>query len=142
MPVQVRSAGEADEPTIIALWQSCDLIVDDNDPVRDFRFVRSKPTSDILAAFDETERLIGSVAVGYDSSRGWASYVSVAPDLRRNGVGRALVRAAEQWLAERGVLKVHLTVRQTNVAVVKFYKRIGYRPLPSILMEKSLRDPA
>ena len=49
--------------------------------------------------------------------------------------------AAEQWLAARGVAKVHLTVRATNAAVVRFYERIGYGALPSVLMEKALRKP-
>jgi len=141
MPIQIRSATEQDEVAITDLWRACDLVVSPNDPVRDFRFVRAKPTSDILAAFDEGGALIGSVAVGYDSSRGWLSYVSVAPALQRQGVGRDLVRAAEQWLAARGVTKVHLTVRATNMDVVRFYERMGYGAMPSILMEKGLRQP-
>jgi ribosomal protein S18 acetylase RimI-like enzyme len=138
--MQIRSALEQDEAAIINLWRACGLIVHSNDPVRDFRFVRSKPTSDILAAFDDDGALIGSVATGYDSNRGWLSYVSVAPGLRHKGVGRDLVRAAEQWLAAHGVAKVHLTVRAANAAMVQFYERIGYNVLPSILREKALRQ--
>src|ERR1700760_4021845 len=100
MAVEIRSATEEDEAAIIALWRACDLIVSPNDPVQDFRFVRAKPTSDILAAFDRDD-LIGSIATGYDSNRGWLSYVSVDPARRGGGVGRALVQAAEQWLAAR-----------------------------------------
>lgn len=140
MPVEICSAREQDEAAVIALWRACDLIVSPNDPLQDFRFVRAKPTSDILAAFDRDE-LIGSIAAGYDSNRGWLSYVSVDPARRGGGVGRALVLAAEQWLAARGVAKVHLTVRATNAAVVQFYERIGYGALPSVLMEKALRKP-
>jgi ribosomal protein S18 acetylase RimI-like enzyme len=119
MPIQIRSAMEQDEAAIVDLWQACGLIVSDNDPVQDFRFVRAKPTSDILAAFDENGALIGSVAAGYDSNRGWLSYVSVAPAFQHKGVGRDLVHAAEQWLAAHGVAKVHLTVRASN-AVCNF----------------------
>ncbi len=140
MPVEIRSASEQDEAAIIALWRACDLIVSPNDPVQDFRFVRAKPTSDVLAAFDR-DQLIGSIATGYDSNRGWLSYVSVDPARRGGGVGRALVEAAEQWLAARGVAKVHLTVRAANAAVVQFYEHIGYGASPSVLMEKALRKP-
>ena len=141
MPTRIRSARDEDEDAIIDLWRTCGLIVSSNDPVRDFRFVRAKPTSDILAAFDADGALIGSVATGYDSNRGWLSYVSVVPSHRRKGVGADLVRAAEGWLAARGVTKVHLTVRASNAAVVQFYERVGYGALPSILMEKSLAKP-
>ena len=140
MPVEIRSAREQDEAAIIALWRACDLVVPPNDPLQDFRFVRAKPTSDILAAFDR-DALIGSIATGYDSNRGWLSYVCVDSARRGGGIGRALVQAAEQWLAARGAAKVHLTVRATNAAVVQFYQRIGYGVMPSVLMEKALRKP-
>jgi ribosomal protein S18 acetylase RimI-like enzyme len=136
--MQIRSATEEDEAAVIGLWRACDLVVSPNDPVRDFRFVRAKPTSDILVARDADGTLIGSVAAGYDSNRGWLAYVSVDPARRREGAGADLVRAAEQWLAAHSVTKIHLTVRATNEAVVQFYERVGYGKLPSILMEKAL----
>lgn len=51
------------------------------------------------------------------------------------------MRAAEQWLAERGVVKAHLTVRGPDAVVVKFYESAGYGVTPNILMEKWLRKP-
>jgi hypothetical protein len=141
MLVQIRSATDEDESAVVDLWRACGLVVSSNDPVRDFRFVRAKPTSDILVAFDGNGAVVGSVAAGHDSNRGWLSYVSVALSHRRKGVGAGLVRAAEDWLAARGVTKVHLTVRASNAAVVQFCERAGYGALPSILMEKSLAKP-
>ncbi|MBS0280536.1 MAG: GNAT family N-acetyltransferase, partial [Proteobacteria bacterium] len=86
--------------------------------------------------------LIGSIAVGHDSNRGWLHYVSVDPARRGHGVGRDLVRAAEEWLAARDVIDIHLTVRSGNGDVVRFYERIGYGAVPSIMMEKVLPKPA
>jgi len=137
----IRSATEEDEAAVVTLWRACGLAVGIGDPVRDFRAVRAKPTSDILAAFDPDGVLIGSIAMGHDSNRGWLHYVSVDPAQRNHGVGRDLVRAAEQWLAARGVVDVHLTVRAANTDVVRFYEQIGYGAVPSIMMEKMLRGP-
>jgi len=49
------------------------------------------------------------------------------------------VAAAEEWLRQRGVPKVHLMVRETNQAVADFYKRLGYDPMPRINMQKWLK---
>lgn len=139
MSLEIRPASEADEGAIVALWHACGLAVGNSDPLRDFRAVRGRPASEILAAFDQTGRLIGSIAVGYDSNRGWLHYVSVDPACRGQGIGRALVAAAEEWLAAREVVDVHLTVRAANAGTARFYESIGYHTLPSIMMEKILR---
>ena len=140
MTVSIRSAGAADEAAIIALWQTCGLVVEDNDPARDFAFVLASPNYELLVAC-EADNIVGSIVMGHDSTRGWLSHVSVAPALRRAGVGAELVRAGEAWLAGRGVIKIHLTVRAANAGVVSFYESVGYNTLPSILMEKSLGRP-
>jgi ribosomal protein S18 acetylase RimI-like enzyme len=138
MTIEIRAVTEADESAIVALWHACGLAVGNSDPLRDFRAVRGRASSEILAAFDGTGQLLGSIAVGYDSSRGWLHYVSVDPQRRGQGTGRALVKAAEEWLAARDVIDVHLTVRGANAEAAQFYERIGYRTLPSIMMEKLL----
>lgn len=141
MTASIRSAGQEDEAAVVTLWRACGLVVGNSDPVRDFHAVRARPTSDILAAFDPDGVLIGSIAMGHDSNRGWLHYVSVDSAQRRHGLGRDLVRAAEQWLAARDVVDVHLTVRSANPDVVRFYERIGYGAVPSIMMEKVLPRP-
>jgi ribosomal protein S18 acetylase RimI-like enzyme len=141
MTTRIRNATEQDEAAVVALWRDCGLVVGNSDPARDFRAVRGGPTSDILAAFDPNDVLIGSIAVGYDSNRGWLHYVSVSPARRGEGAGRDLVHAAEQWLIARDVVDVHLTVRSANAAVARFYEAIGYGTVPSIMMEKTLRRP-
>jgi hypothetical protein len=141
MNLVIRPAAETDEGAIVNLWRASGLVVGNSDPLRDFRAVRGRASSDVLAAFDEAGALLGSIAVGYDSNRGWLHYVSVDPARRGHGTGRALVRAAEDWLAARDVIDVHLTVRGANAEAAQFYTRIGYHTLPSIMMEKTLRRP-
>lgn len=142
MTISIRSATDEDEAAVVTLWRACGLVIGNSDPVRDFHAVRAKPTSDILAAFAPDGVLIGSIAMGHDSNRGWLHYVSVDPARRHHGVGRDLVRAAEQWLAARDVVDVHLTVRSANAEVVRFYEHMGYGAVPSIMMEKVLSKPA
>jgi ribosomal protein S18 acetylase RimI-like enzyme len=133
--MKIRSATVNDEAAVTGLWKACGLTAPYNDPATDFRFALGKSNSDVLV----TEDLAGSVMVGHDGHRGWLYYVAVAPSRQRQGVGRMLVRAAEQWLTGRGVPKVHLMVRETNAAVTAFYQRLGYEPMPRINMQKWLK---
>jgi ribosomal protein S18 acetylase RimI-like enzyme len=135
--MRIRSAAPEDEEAVTGLWQACGLTVPYNDPARDFRFALGKPGSDILVA--EDGHIIGSVMVGHDGHRGWLYYVAVASSDRRKGVGRALVCAAEQWLADHGVAKAQLMVRETNSQVAEFYQHLGYEPMPRINLQKWLK---
>jgi hypothetical protein len=133
--MKIRSASADDEAAVMALWQACGLTVPYNDPASDFRFALGKFNSDILVADD----LSGAVMVGHDGHRGWLYYLAVAPARQRQGLGRMLVTAAEQWLAARGIPKVQLMVRETNEAVTAFYQRLGFDPMPRINMQKWLK---
>lgn len=51
----------------------------------------------------------------------------VARDARRQGVGAALLEAAERWAAAVGVRKIELHVFPHNQAALALYERAGYR---------------
>lgn len=140
MALIVRSAAPQDEAIVVALWDACDLLVSYSDPRSDFRFAVAGGSSDVLVAEDSEGHIIGSVMVGHDGHRGWLYYVATAHQHRWQGIGRALVHAGEQWLQNRNVPKVHLMVRATNTAVVKFYERLGYEDMPRVLMSKWLNQ--
>ena len=56
----------------------------------------------------------------------------VAPDLRRRGIGRRVLRALENSARDRGFSCVYLQVQpQKNPQVVDLYKKLGYQPLQS-----------
>jgi ribosomal protein S18 acetylase RimI-like enzyme len=137
--IVIRSAHEADEATVVALWRACGLVVPYNDPVADFRFARAKPASDVLVA-EHGGQIVGSVMVGHEGHRGWLYYVAAAPDLRGQGIGKATVAAAEQWLKDRGVPKAMLLVRDTNTQVQGFYERLGFETSPRVVMQKWLKS--
>ena len=70
--------------------------------------------------------LIATVMVGHDGHRGWVYYLAVRPEVRRRGVGHAMMTSAEAWLRERDVSKLNLMVRADNEAVSGFYRALGY----------------
>src|SRR5882762_9294746 len=126
MLLTVKSAVAEDEQAVVALWRACDLVASYNDPVADFRFAKAGPCSDVLVAVDDAGEVAGSVMVGHDGHRGWLYYVASRPTSRSKGVGRRMVQAAENWLRERGIVKVQLLVRETNTKVVSFYEHLGF----------------
>jgi ribosomal protein S18 acetylase RimI-like enzyme len=138
MTLAVRSAVAADEPAIVALWHACDLVAPYNDPGTDFRFAKAGLCSDVLVGEDDTGQLVGSVMVGHDGHRGWLYYVAARPTSRGRGVGRGMVRAAEDWLRQRGVVKAQLLVREQNTKVVSFYEHLGFEINQRVIMSRWL----
>jgi ribosomal protein S18 acetylase RimI-like enzyme len=125
VPATCRPYGPDDAEALVSLWTICGLTRPWNNPHRDIdRKVRVDASG--LLVLEEDSRLIGAVMVGYEGHRGWINYLAVHPDHRRRGLGRLLMAAAEQRLAELGCPKVNLQVRAANVGAVEFYRRIGY----------------
>ncbi|WP_070158203.1 GNAT family acetyltransferase [Sphingobium phenoxybenzoativorans] len=138
MPKIIRSAVLEDENEVVELWRSCGLVASYNDPGADFRFAIAGSSSAVIVAQDGCGDICGAVMVGHDGHRGWLYYVAASPDRRREGIGRTMIEAAEQWLRDRDVPKVQLMIRETNAPVASFYERLGYEDAPRILMAKWL----
>ena len=124
--VEVRSFADGDRAALVALWQR--VFADDPPRNAPERLIDRKLTVQpelLLLAIGGGE-LVGAVMAGFDGVRGWIHHLAVAPEQRRRGIGRLLVRAAEEGLRRLGCPKVNLQVRATNSAVVAFYRRLGY----------------
>ena len=65
--------------------------------------------------------------------------MAVSPRYRRQGIGTALVRGAEEGLARLGCPKLNLQVRASNREVVAFYEHLGYGVEERVSMGKRLR---
>lgn len=135
--VQVRPARADECECVVALWTACGLVIPANDPRADFRLAQDGCSSDVLVGTVDGV-IVASVMVGSDGHRGWLYYVATRPQHRGRGLGRAMVAAAEDWLAARGIAKVQLLVRETNAAVTAFYERLGYATAPRIVMGKRI----
>lgn len=123
--LQISEIADADVADVIAVWQLCDLIRPWNNPLADIAFARRQDHSTLLVGKDSGV-LVASVMVGHDGHQGAVYYVSIDPDCRGRGFGRAIMEAAESWLVERGVWKLNLMVRAENTPVIEFYNSIGY----------------
>ena len=137
----IREALKKDEQAVIALWRACELTRPWNDPQNDFAFALAKPTSSILLAEKPgSDDPLGTIMVGYDGHRGWFYYLAVSPDKQRQGFGKHLVKAGEEWLLSEGVWKTQLMVRTGNEKVIRFYETLGYNVSKTQVMERWI-DP-
>jgi ribosomal protein S18 acetylase RimI-like enzyme len=134
----LRSYHESDEPQVVELWRQ--LFPDSppwNDPHKDIARKLSVQRELFIVAMLK-EELVGTAVGGYDGHRGWVYYVAVKPDLRRQGIGAALMQRVERELAELGCPKLNLQVRAENIDVVAFYESLGYHVEERISMGKRL----
>jgi ribosomal protein S18 acetylase RimI-like enzyme len=122
--MRIEEAAATDAEAVVGLWRSAGLTRPWNDPVADCRRALDWPGSTLLVA-REGGATVGTIMVGYDGHRGWIYYLAVVPARRRTGIGRALVEAAQAWLAERGCPKIQLMVRDDNAAAIAFYRALG-----------------
>jgi N-acetylglutamate synthase len=70
------------------------------------------------------DRASGVAAYGDD----WVGFrsIEVAPELRRQGLGVAVMAALLEWGAERGATTAYLQVLGDNVAALALYDRLGF----------------
>jgi ribosomal protein S18 acetylase RimI-like enzyme len=136
MTLAIRPIGDLDIDTVAALWESCGLTRPWNDPLADIALARQTPTAEIFVGLLD-DHIVASVMCG--SHRGWLYYLAVEPGMRGGGYGRAMVVHAESWLANRGVPKIELMVRNENTAVRRFYEAIGYTIDPVAVMARWLK---
>jgi len=123
--MQIRPFLDSDEAAVIALWEAAGLTRSWNDPRRDIARKRAVQREGFLVG-TEDDAVMASIMVGYDGHRGWINYLAVAPAHRMKGHARTLMREAERLLEAAGCPKVNLQIRNSNAAVIEFYKAIGY----------------
>ncbi len=124
--MQIRAFELRDTAAVITLWQDAGLTRPWNNPHLDIQRKLTVQPELFLVAVDDGGDVIGSVMAGYDGHRGWLYYLASTPSQRGQGIGRALVGAAEDLLLEMGCPKVQLMVRPGNDATMAFYDALGY----------------
>jgi ribosomal protein S18 acetylase RimI-like enzyme len=137
--LKIRPFSDLDTEPVIALWQTCNLIVSHNDPMKDIQFCKSTSTAELFVG-DIDGEIVTTVMTGHDGHRGWLYYLAVDPKFGKRGFGRTMVRHAEVWLKDLGVPKINLMIRDTNEEVRAFYEAIGYATEPRLVMARFLTD--
>jgi ribosomal protein S18 acetylase RimI-like enzyme len=127
----VRQAGLDDLDALVGLEEQCF----DNDRIsrRQFRYLLTKGHAAILVT-GQGDRLLGDVVLLFSRATSVARLYSIAVDkeVREQGLGRCLMKAAEAeaWVHHRAYLR--LEVRKDNPGAIRLYQSLGYRRLGEV----------
>ena len=77
-------------------------------------------------AIDEDGRVLAYVGMTYAADEGSITNVATHPDARRQGLGRAVVKALLAKAASLNLAFVYLEVRPSNEAAVSLYQSLGF----------------
>lgn len=125
--MDVRVMRIEDYDAVCALWLSCaGMGLNDVDDSREgiARYLARNPGTYFVAEADG--RIVGAILAGHDGRRGHLCHAAVANDCRRQGIGRALVKAALRALEAQEIHKVNLVVFERNEAGNAFWDRLGF----------------
>jgi ribosomal protein S18 acetylase RimI-like enzyme len=137
MTATIRAYRFADGDALRALWLEVgSRLIGDSDAGLD-AFAARNPGL-LLVATDEAGRVIGSALGSWDGRRGRLYHVATAPDRRRAGVARELVRRAEAGLRSLGCPRVLISVETSNTDALAFWEHLGYDVLDTLEMGKDL----
>jgi len=89
--------------------------------------------------YRENGTVIGTVVGAWDGLRGWIYHLAVTKPRQGEGIGNALLAAAEARLWQLGVQQINLMVYEHNPRVEAFYLRLGYERSPAKVLRKRPR---
>ncbi|MCX4824900.1 GNAT family N-acetyltransferase [Streptomyces sp. NBC_01142] len=123
--LHIRTAGTAEAETVLRFWQEAaegTSITDDVDGVT--RLIARDPDALILAESDG--RVVGTVIAGYDGWRCSLYRLAVLPSHRRQGIGAALLEAAEKRFRAVGGRRGDAMVLEANGRAQQAWAAAGY----------------
>ncbi|NED33283.1 GNAT family N-acetyltransferase [Streptomyces sp. SID8499] len=125
--LRIRPATADDIDAVLAFWRTAaegTSISDDRDGVA--RLVTRDPDALLLA--EHTGELVGTVIAGFDGWRCHLYRLAVRPGRRRQGIGTALLAAAEERFARLGGRRGDAMVLTGNEGAHHAWRAAGYAP--------------
>jgi ribosomal-protein-alanine N-acetyltransferase len=89
------------------------------------RTIRDRETNVVVAR--QGDRIVGFAIMQYRETSAHLNLFAVAPEMRRRGIGSALLQWLEATAMVAGIAVIRMEAREQNAAARSFYKAHGYR---------------
>ncbi|MGI5246007.1 GNAT family N-acetyltransferase [Dactylosporangium sp. CA-139066] len=128
--MQLRPSTVEDIPAVLAFWK---LAAEDTNRVGDdaaavTALIARDPQALMLAV--DGDEIVGSLIAGFDGWRCHLYRFAVRPDRRRQGIGKALLDAAESRFRDFGAHRADAMVLDDNALAHRAWAAGGYRAQP------------
>jgi ribosomal protein S18 acetylase RimI-like enzyme len=128
---RLRKAGLADRPAVLVLdgrsfppfWQLDAAGLDEA--------ITATPRTRFRVADGGDDTVVAYAITGRAGRRGYIQRLAVDPDIRRAGLGRALVLDGLRWLRRWRAEKVLVNTQEGNEAAAALYETLGFRREPT-----------
>lgn len=120
-----RVATTNDLGAVLELWTLSGNVPTITDCLASLELLVTTDPRALLVA-DAEQVIIGSLIAAWNGWRGSLYRLAVHPHHRRNGLGRAMVREAEERLRQRGARRIDAIVDSDEPAAIAFWSAVGY----------------
>jgi ribosomal protein S18 acetylase RimI-like enzyme len=130
--VHIRAAGHEDIDAVLGVWsRHRSAAADVVDTRADLELLLDTDPQALLVA-EAGGTVVGTLVATWDGWRGGIHRLVVEPDLRRAGIGRALVDEAHRRLEARGAKRINILVADTDPGATDLWLAAGYRTDPRV----------
>jgi putative acetyltransferase len=112
---------------VLALWQATEGVGLNESDTREqiASYLARNPGLSLIARSEA--RIIGAVLCGHDGRRGYLHHLAVAPEWRRQGLGRRMVETCLGNLAGLGIQKCNIFLYTDNDSGEQFWRCGGWK---------------
>jgi ribosomal protein S18 acetylase RimI-like enzyme len=129
--IAIRPGCPAEAAAVLEFWRRATARSSPTDDLDGLARLFDTPSAVLLVAVDGAA-IVGAVIGGWDGWRGNIYRLAVAPEYRRRGIARALVREVERWLVARGAHRLSALVEGDHPWAVGFWDST-YEREPGVL---------
>lgn len=136
--MNIRSATSNDFEAIESLWRGADL---PTVPHAEWQTLVDEPAANVLLA-EEEGQLAGAAVASFDGWRGYIYHLAVGPEWRHHGVGTALMRAAEEWVASKNGREIYVMAHEQNTDGLALAAEAGFDAIVGeVVLRKEIAAP-
>lgn len=128
MEFVIREMGEKDLPKVLLIWRIVNIELTYSDKHEELvRMIKHNPGLCLVVEDKLDRNIFGAVLGGFDGRRGWVHHLAIYPSIQGKKYGTLLMDELLRRFKERNVVKLKIEILKSNIGVIDFYKKIGWK---------------